>query len=55
VILTDRVVDRNDRARALVGRPGVHVASGLSEVADIVGQLMAERADVNAELHRLDG
>jgi DNA processing protein len=53
VILTDRVVDRNDWAQALVGRPGVHVASGLGDVADVVEQLMAERANVDAELQRL--
>lgn len=53
VILTDLVVDRNDWARALLGRPGVHVASGLREVADVVEQLMAERTDVTAELERL--
>ena len=30
VILTSLVVERNDWARALVGRPGVHVAGGLA-------------------------
>jgi DNA processing protein len=53
VILTDLVVERNDWARALLGRPGVHVASGLQPVLDIVEQLIAERESVGAELRRL--
>lgn len=53
VVLTDRVVAGNDWARALVGRPGVHVASGLREVPVIVGRLLSERARVDAELQRL--
>jgi DNA processing protein len=53
VILTDLVIERNEWARALLGRPGVHAASGLREVAAIVDQLMAERASVSAELDRL--
>jgi DNA processing protein len=53
VILTDLVVERNEWARALLGRPGVHVAAGPREVARIVDQLMAERASVSADLDRL--
>ncbi len=53
VILTDLVVERNDWARALVSRPGVHVASGLHSVLDVVDQLIAEREFVGAELRRL--
>ena len=53
VILTDTVVDRNDWARALVGRPGVHVARRLRDVTDAVARVMAERADVAVELQRL--
>jgi DNA processing protein len=53
VILTNLVVERNDWARALVSRPGVYVASTLSEVIDVVDQLVAERGDVDAELQRL--
>jgi DNA processing protein len=53
VILTDLVVERNEWARALIGRPGVHVADSLRQVGDIVEQLMVERADINAELQRL--
>jgi DNA processing protein len=53
VILTDLVIEKNDWARALLGRPGVHAAGGLREVAAIVDQLMAERASVSADLDRL--
>ena len=53
VILTDAVVDRNDWAKALAGRPGVHVARSLRDVTDAVTQVIAERADVDAELQRL--
>jgi len=53
VILTDLVVERNQWAQALRGRPGVHVASSLREVADVVDQLISERADVHADLERL--
>jgi DNA processing protein len=53
VILTDLVVNQNHWAQALIGRPGVHVATGLREVADTVDQLIAERADVHADLERL--
>jgi DNA processing protein len=53
VILTDLVVERNEWARALVSRPGVHVADSLRAVGGIVDRLMAERADIDAELRRL--
>jgi DNA processing protein len=53
VVLTDRVVTSNEWARALVGRPGVHVASGLRDVAAVVARLLSERAKVDAELQRL--
>jgi DNA processing protein len=53
VILTDLVVERNQWAQAMRGRPGVHVASSLREVADVVDQLIAEPADVHADLERL--
>lgn len=52
VILTDLVVGRNDWAQALVGRPGIHVASSLKSVLDAVDQLIAERSAVGAELRR---
>jgi DNA processing protein len=53
VILTDAVVDRNEWARALARRPGVHVARRLRDVTNAVTRVMAERADVDAELQRL--
>jgi len=53
VILTSLVVERNEWARALVGRPGVHVAGRLQAVLDIVDDLIAEPAAVGAALHRL--
>jgi DNA processing protein len=53
VILTAPVVERNDWARALVGRPGVHVAGHLQAVLDIVDHLIAEPAAVGAALRRL--
>jgi DNA processing protein len=53
VILTSLVVERNDWARALAGRPGVHVASRLQAVLDIVDHLIAEPAALGAALRRL--
>ena len=53
VILTSLVVERNDWARALAGRPGVHVAATLQAVLDIVDHLIAEPAAVGAALRRL--
>jgi len=53
VILTDVVVGQNEWARALVSRPGVHVARNLASVLNIVDQLIAEREAIGAELQRL--
>jgi DNA processing protein len=53
VILTSLVVAGNDWARALVGRPGVHVADRLQAVLDVVDQLIGEPAAVGAALSRL--
>ena len=53
VILTDLVVDRNDWAKALVGRPGVHVATGGAEVMDIVRGLTSEQNRVDDQLRQL--
>jgi DNA processing protein len=41
VILTDQVVVRNEWAQALLGRPGVHVASSVDVVLEIVEQVTA--------------
>jgi DNA processing protein len=40
VILTDLVVNANEWAKALVGRPGVHVASSIGEVMAVVDDLI---------------
>jgi DNA processing protein len=53
VILTSLVVAGNDWARALVGRPGVHVADRPQAVLDVVDQLIGEPAAVGAALSRL--
>jgi DNA processing protein len=53
VILTAPVVEQNSWARAMVGRPGVHIASRLRSVMDLTDQLIAERAAVGAELRTL--
>jgi DNA processing protein len=42
VILTDVVVDANQWAKQLVGRPGVYVAGSTSEVLGIVESVVAE-------------
>jgi DNA processing protein len=41
VILTDRVVARNEWAQELIGRPGVHVADSAAAVLDVVEQVDA--------------
>ena len=52
VILTEMVVDRNEWAKALVGRPGIHVASSLRSLLAVVDGLIEERATVGDELRR---
>ncbi len=51
VILTDLVVNANEWAKALVGRPGVHVASDIGTVMSIVDDLIGALAD--GALHKL--
>jgi DNA processing protein len=41
VILTDQVVARTQWAQALLGRPGVHVASSVGSVLEVVEQIVA--------------
>jgi DNA processing protein len=53
VILTDLVVGRNQWARALLTRPGVHVADSPAAVTAIVGQLIADSAGVDAALRQV--
>jgi DNA processing protein len=50
VILTDLVVDRNDWAKALLGRPAVHVATSVDDVLGIVRELVEERTLVGDAL-----
>ncbi|MCO5972771.1 DNA-processing protein DprA [Actinoallomurus soli] len=53
VILTDLVVQRNEWAKALIGRPGVHVAVRPAEVLSVIEELITESARIDAELLRL--
>lgn len=53
VVLTDMVVDRNRWAQALVGRPGVHVAKGVSSVLETVTELIDEARRVDSTLRGL--
>jgi DNA processing protein len=53
VILTDLVVKRNEWARALITRPGVHVADSLDTVSATVGKLMADGAATDAALRQV--
>ena len=53
VILTDMVVERNQWAKKLVGRPGVYVSDTLDSLLATVDSLLAEDADVDAELRRM--
>jgi DNA processing protein len=41
VLLTDQVVAQNAWAQALLGRPGVHIASTVDRVIEIVEQVTA--------------
>lgn len=50
VILTDLVVERNEWAKGLVSRPGVHVATALDDVMAVLRELSAERAAVQDQL-----
>lgn len=53
VILTTLVVDRNEWARRLLGRPGVHVAGGSDDVLEVVRNLTAASEVVDDALRRL--
>lgn len=54
VILTDMVLERNEWAQALRDRPGIHVASSLRSLLEIVDRLIEERAIVGDELRRFE-
>jgi DNA processing protein len=53
VILTDAVVKQNKWAQEFLGRPGVHMASSLPHVLDVVDGIIAERRAVGDELQGL--
>lgn len=53
VILTDLVVARTEWAKALEGRPGVHVASSTAEAISVVEQLANQPAEVDKILSML--
>jgi DNA processing protein len=55
VILTDLVVEQNKWARALVERPGVYVASNISEVLAVVANLLDEPDDLQDLMLQLTG
>jgi DNA processing protein len=52
VILTEMVVERNEWAKALVDRPGIHVAGSLRSLLAVVDRLIEERTAVGDELRR---
>ncbi len=53
VLLTDSVVSRNDWAKAMIGRPGVHQVSSIDEVRSIVTDLVDEPNQVGGTLDSL--
>lgn len=53
VILTDAVVKQNKWAQEFLGRPGVHLASSLAHVLEVVDGIIAERRAVGNELQGL--
>lgn len=55
VILTDQVVSANQWAQALVGRPGVYVASGLAEAMRYVHGALDRENQVGRVLDSLSG
>jgi DNA processing protein len=52
VVLTEMVVDLNHWAKALVGRPGIHVAGSRASLLEIIDGLIEERSAVGDELRR---
>jgi DNA processing protein len=52
-IAGDLVVEKNQWAKALVGRPGIHPVSGLREAMEAIDALISEEILVEAELRRL--
>ena len=52
VILTEMVLERNEWAKALVGRPGIHVAGSLRSLLAVVDRLIAGAPTSASELRR---
>jgi DNA processing protein len=52
VVLTRLVVEQNEWAKALIGRPGIHVADSVPSVVSVIDELVAERAALGDELRR---
>ena len=53
VVLTDLVVRNNLWAKTLIGRPGVHVASGITDVIRIIRGLVTQREEIESALTQL--
>jgi DNA processing protein len=53
VILLQDVVRRNDWAKALIGRPGVHVVAGWRDIGPIVEQIRSEPERTDEALRQL--
>jgi DNA processing protein len=53
VVLIDSVVEQNKWAQGLIGRPGVHCASSLKDVVEVIRQVTAERRDAAHALQSL--
>ncbi len=52
-VLTRLVVERNEWAKALLGRPGIHVADDVRSIVSIIEGLIAQRAALGDELRRI--
>lgn len=52
VVLTEMAVEINDWAKALVGRPGIHVADSLASLLQIIDGLIDARPVFGDELRR---
>lgn len=55
VILTDQVVAANEWAKSLIGRPGVHVATGIDEAMDHIHGVLDRENEVDRLLGDLVG
>ncbi|MGP0022530.1 MAG: DNA-processing protein DprA [Streptosporangiaceae bacterium] len=53
VILTDLVAQKNEWAKALIGRPGVYVAEDLQTLLTVVDKLIAKRTSIDSELKKI--